>query len=152
MVTFDGVCEAVVESPRGSFVKRRADGRVDFVSPLPCPYNYGSLPGTVGGDGDPVDAVILGPRRRAGEHVRLPVRAEVRFVDEGRDDTKLVLSAKPLGTVERAGLVLFFTVYARAKRLLAWLRNRPGEIAFRGLVLHSQEWRQSSRSAAQRSR
>jgi inorganic pyrophosphatase len=131
----DRTVEAVVEAPRGSFVKRRADGRVDFVSPLPCPYNYGSLPGTVSGDGDPVDAVILGPRRRAGERVRLPVRAEVRFVDEGRDDTKLVLSAESLGAMERAGLVLFFTVYARAKHLLARLRGRGGEIAFRGLVL-----------------
>jgi inorganic pyrophosphatase len=131
----DSDVEAVVEAPRGSFVKRRADGHVDFVSPLPCPYNYGSVPGTVGGDGDPVDAVILGPRRRAGERVRLPVRAEVRFVDEGRDDTKLVLSAEALGAVERVGLVAFFTVYARAKRLLARLRGRSGEIAFRGLVI-----------------
>jgi inorganic pyrophosphatase len=131
----DSAVEAVIEAPRGSFVKRRADGSVDFVSPVPCPYNYGSLPGTVGGDGDPVDAVILGPRRRAGERVRLPVRAEVRFVDEGRDDTKLVLSAGALSVAERAGLVAFFTVYAQAKRLLARLRGRRGEITFRGLVL-----------------
>jgi inorganic pyrophosphatase len=102
---------------------------------VPCPYNYGSLPGTVGGDGDPVDAVILGPRRRAGERVRLPVRAEVRFIDEGRDDTKLVLSAQPLGGLQRAGLWMFFTVYAQAKRLLARARGRGGEVAFRGLVL-----------------
>ena len=133
----DIAVEAVVEAPRGSFVKRRADGRVDFVSPVPCPYNYGSLPGTVGGDGDPVDAVILGPRRRAGERVRLPVRAEVRFVDEGRDDTKLVLSAQPLGGLQRAGLWTFFTIYAQAKRLLARVRGRGGEIAFRGLVIRS---------------
>jgi inorganic pyrophosphatase len=133
----DIAVEAVVEAPRGSFVKRRADGRVDFVSPVPCPYNYGSLPGTVGGDGDPVDAVILGPRRRVGERVRLPVRAEVRFVDEGRDDTKLVLSAQPLGGLQRAGLWMFFTVYAQAKRLLARVRGRGGEIAFRGLVIRS---------------
>ena len=36
--------EVVVEIPRGSFLKRGSSGRVDFVSPLPCPFNYGSVP------------------------------------------------------------------------------------------------------------
>jgi inorganic pyrophosphatase len=128
------VTVAVIECPRGSFVKRRADGAIDFVSPLPCPYNYGSLPGTVGGDGDPVDAIVLGPRLAAGTRVSLPVVAEVDFVDEGLVDTKLVLSARAaLSARERAGLHAFFTCYALAKRGLARLRGRHGEIAFRGV-------------------
>jgi inorganic pyrophosphatase len=125
--------EAVIEAPKGTFVKRRADGSVDFVSPLPCPYNYGSVPGTRGGDGDPVDVIVLGPRLHAGARVRLPVVAEVDFVDDGQDDTKLVLSPRPLTAAERRGLERFFRVYARAKRVLALARGRRGEIAFRGV-------------------
>ena len=36
--------EVVIEIPRGSFLKRGSSGRIDFVSPLPCPFNYGSAP------------------------------------------------------------------------------------------------------------
>jgi len=32
------------------------------VSPLPCPFNYGSVPQFVGLEGDLLDAVVLGPR------------------------------------------------------------------------------------------
>lgn len=125
--------EAVIESPRGTFVKRRADGTIDFVSPLPCPYNYGCLPGTTGGDGDPIDAIVLGPRLAAGTRVRLPVVAEVDFVDEGRTDTKLVLAAAPLSRAQAGGLTAFFCVYAVAKRSLARLRGRSREVSFRGI-------------------
>jgi inorganic pyrophosphatase len=127
------VAHAVIECPRGSFVKRRSDGTIDFVSPLPCPYNYGSLPGTTGGDGDPIDAIVLGPRLPAGTRVSWPVVAEVDFIDEGRVDTKLVLSPTSLSARERRGLHAFFTCYALAKRGLARLRGRRGEISFRGL-------------------
>jgi inorganic pyrophosphatase len=65
--------------------------------------------------------------------VHLPVVAEVDFVDEGRIDTKLVLSAAPLSDAQRRGLELFFRVYAWSKRRLAQLRRRRGEIAFRGV-------------------
>ncbi|MFY0541612.1 hypothetical protein [Nannocystis pusilla] len=39
-------CRVKIEYPRWSVVKRRSDGSVDFVSPLPCPYNYGHVPGS----------------------------------------------------------------------------------------------------------
>jgi inorganic pyrophosphatase len=58
--------DVVIEVPLGSFIKRRDDGRVDFVSPVPCPFNYGSVPDTLSGDGDRVDAVVLGPRLPRG--------------------------------------------------------------------------------------
>jgi inorganic pyrophosphatase len=125
---------AVVELPRGSFVKRRADGSVDFVSPLPCPWNYGYLPGTTSGDGDPIDAVILGRRRAAGSAVELEVVGEVDFVDEGRPDPKLVLSDHPLTALEERGIRMFFRAYARAKGWLARARGRSGVMAFRGLA------------------
>jgi hypothetical protein len=32
--------DVVIEVPRGSFVKRGSSGSIDFISPLPCPFNY----------------------------------------------------------------------------------------------------------------
>ena len=55
------------------------------------------------------------------------------FVDEGLVDTKLVLSPRPLTGAERAGIVAFFVAYALAKRGLARLRGRKGEVRFRGI-------------------
>jgi inorganic pyrophosphatase len=54
--------EVVIEIPRGSFLKRGWDGSVDFISPFPCPFNYGAIQDYIGGDGDLLDAVVLGPR------------------------------------------------------------------------------------------
>ena len=34
--------EVVIEAPCGNFLKRGSAGHVDFVSPLPCPFNYGA--------------------------------------------------------------------------------------------------------------
>ncbi len=126
---------AIVEVPRGSFVKRELHQgrRIDFVSPLPSPFNYGCVPDRAGNDGDPLDAVILGPRLPLGAEVELPVVARVRFVDAGSDDTKLVLSAAPLSPGQRRTLVTFFRLYARAKGLLNRLRRAGGPTRFEGL-------------------
>ncbi|HPF59134.1 MAG TPA: hypothetical protein PK820_10110 [Candidatus Competibacteraceae bacterium] len=35
--------EAVIEIPLGSFPKRGSAGQLDFVSPFPCPFHYGSV-------------------------------------------------------------------------------------------------------------
>jgi inorganic pyrophosphatase len=55
--------EVVIEVPRGSFLKRGSTGHVDFVSPLPCPFDYGSAPVYLGLEGDLLDALVL--RHRA---------------------------------------------------------------------------------------
>ena len=126
---------ALVEVPRGSFIKRELHQgqRIDFVSPLPSPFNYGFLPGVPGDDGDPVDAVIMGPRLAMGAEVTLPVVARVRFLDAGVDDTKLVPSSTALTPAERRALVLFFRLYARAKGLLNLVRGAGGPTRYLGL-------------------
>ena len=63
--------EVVIEVPRGSFVKRGSTGHVDFVSPLPCPFNYGSVPSHIGLEGDLLDALVLGPRLPLGTRIRV---------------------------------------------------------------------------------
>jgi inorganic pyrophosphatase len=106
-------------------VKWKADGRIDFVSPIPCPFNYGRIDGVVSADGDPLDAIVLGPRLRSGTRISLQQRATVQFVDAGRDDPKVVLSAHPLSLVDRARIRAFFTAYVLAKRVLNRVRGKP---------------------------
>jgi inorganic pyrophosphatase len=123
-----------IEVPRLGFVKPRARGGIDFVSPLPCPYNYGSVVGTKASDGDPIDALIMGARLRRGTRVRARVVAVMGFVDAGDDDPKLVCSDAPLTPRERAGIERFFRVYAVAKRALSAVRGRHGSTRCLGWV------------------
>jgi inorganic pyrophosphatase len=132
---FPEFVELVVEVPRFGFVKRRDDGRIDFVSPWPCPFNYGSVPNTVGGDGDREDALLLGPRVSRGTRVRAPVVARVAFVDAGLQDAKWICSHASLSEAELRSVAAFFVVYARAKRLLYLLRGGVrGETRYAGIT------------------
>ena len=118
--------EVLVEIPRGSFLKRGSTGHIDFVSPLPCPFNYGSVPTHIGLEGDLLDAVVLGPRLAAGTRVRVAVRGAVTLTDRGMSDDKLICSAAPLLPAQRRSVLRFFRLYARCKGLLNFWRCRPG--------------------------
>ena len=97
-----------IEVPRGSFVKRDGRGRIAFLSPLPCPFNYGSVPGLTAGDGEWRDAVVLGPRLGRGTRIEVPVRGVIAFIDAGREDFKLNLQFEaPFGSGSKAGAAVF---------------------------------------------
>jgi inorganic pyrophosphatase len=127
------VIDVIIDVPLGGFVKRTDAGTIDFVSPAPCPFNYGSVPDTRSGDGDRLDAVVLGPRLARGARVRMNVVGRVRFTDAGQDDPKLICSDRPLGRLDRAKVTTFFVLYARAKALLNWVRGKAGPTRFDGL-------------------
>jgi inorganic pyrophosphatase len=116
-----------IELPAWSFVKRRADGAVDLVSPLPCPWAYGALPEVAGGDGDPLDAIVLDVSGRRGESVPTIVQGVVRFTDAGQIDDKLVCAQRPPTARERAAVVGFLRGFAAVKRGVQRLRGRRGE-------------------------
>jgi inorganic pyrophosphatase len=118
--------EVVIEIPRGDFSKRTSSGRVDFVSPFPCPFNYGSADAYMGSDGDFLDAVVLGPRVRRGTRMMARVFGAVRVIDRGVPDDKLICSDGPIGPVQRFLILLFFRFYSVCKRLLYLLRGCPG--------------------------
>jgi len=124
--------QVIIEIPRGSFIKRGTSGCVDFVSPFPCPFNYGSVHDYVGGDGDLLDAVVLGPRLSHGERVEVEVQGAVGFTDRGIYDDKLICSPRPLRPLYRQLVLLFFHFYALCKRLLNLYRGRPGRTVCEG--------------------
>ena len=122
----------VIDVPRGSFIKRHDDGAVDFVSPIPCPFNYGHVPGTLADDGDALDAVVLGAKLPLGSTVTITTRARVDFIDAGCHDPKWVCADTPLSGVQRLQVAGFFRVYALAKRLINGVRGKKGSTRYLG--------------------
>jgi inorganic pyrophosphatase len=124
--------DVVIEIPRGSFLKRGSTGHIDFISPLPCPFNYGSVPSHIGMEGDLLDAVVLGPRLALGTRVRIKVWDAVTLTDRGMSDDKLICSDHAPTVSQRRDVLRFFHFYAKCKGLLNIWRRRPGRNACEG--------------------
>lgn len=122
-----------IEVPRGSLIKWGSDGEVDFISPVPAPFNYGSVPGSTSADGEAADAVVLGPRLPRHHRGTWRIVGVVRFLDNGVRDDKLICSHTAMRAWDRLALRLFFTAYAALKRTAGVLTGR-GESAYQGLV------------------
>lgn len=121
-----------VEIPAGGFTKYEIgeDGLVHvdrfLAMPVAYPANYGSLPQTLAGDGDPLDALVLTRAPlQPGVLVRFRPIGVLRMIDAGEDDQKLigvpvdevdpawsaVEEVGQLPQIERARIEAFFRVY-----------------------------------------
>lgn len=125
--------EIEIETPQFGFIKRTSSGAIDFISPIPSLFNYGFVPDTRAADGDPQDALLLGPRRTRGQRAISCLQGRVAFIDAGERDDKLVCKSGALNSAERCAIAVFFTAYAHFKRALNALRGRSGETAYGGL-------------------
>lgn len=122
----------LVEIPAGGTIKyeTRGDGLlfVDrFLSmPVAYPANYGSLPGTLAGDGDPLDALVLTRVPvRPGALLRFRPIGVLRMRDGGETDEKIIgvpvdavdptyAAIRDIGDlpgIERERIEAFFRVY-----------------------------------------
>ncbi len=94
----DGWVEAMVEIPRGSRNKYEYDHerhvfKLDRVlySSVHYPTDYGFIPGTLGGDGDPLDVlVIVEEPNFPGCHVRMRPIGTLVMTDENGEDEKIL--------------------------------------------------------------
>jgi inorganic pyrophosphatase len=108
----DGTVNAYIEIPRGDRRKWEVDMRrnaraVDRVLPESIggyPVNYGFVPQTVSYDGDPFDALVLGPALDGGRTVRGIVVGLMYMEDEKGLDSKVVLSVPGADGQPRHGL------------------------------------------------
>jgi inorganic pyrophosphatase len=126
------IVDVVIEVPRGSFLKRGSNNHVDFVSPMPCPYNYGSVPTHIGLEGDLLDALVLGPRLPLRTTVRVTAWGAVTVMDRGMVDDKLICSGTRLTSAERKAVLRFFRIYAMCKGMLNACRGQSGRNACDG--------------------
>jgi inorganic pyrophosphatase len=108
-VNADGTVNAVIEIPTGSVAKWEVhsddgnlhwdvkDGKPRLVEYLGYPTNYGMVPrtrldeATLGGDGDPLDILLLGDALPRGSVVPVKVIGVVKFTDSGERDDKLLV-------------------------------------------------------------
>ena len=136
-----------VEIPAGTSVKYEiGDDGLVFVDrvlsmPVAYPANYGSMPRTLAGDGDPLDALVLTRQPlHPGVLVRFRPVAVLRMTDKGEQDEKIIgvpvdqvdptyagiRDVTDLPAIERQRIEAFFRVYkdlpegGNAVRLAGW--------------------------------
>lgn len=87
----------LIEIPKGSSNKYEYDEqldvlRLDFVfTDLEIPFNYGSIAGTLGGDGDPQDAIVLSTYPLVpGTVVTCKTVGFLEALDRGEVDNKMI--------------------------------------------------------------
>ena len=105
---------------------------MDFVSPLPCPFNYGAVPRWVGLEGDLLDALVLGPRAPLGGRLEVPSWGAIVLTDRGLVDHKLVCSAQRPSDAQMRFVLRFFHFYAACKAALNLFRGQSGRNACDG--------------------
>lgn len=95
-----------VTKPDGKLAWEVRDGTPRVVQYLGYPGNYGMIPRTLlpkeaGGDGDPLDVLVLGPALKRGSCARVRVIGVLELLDGGEQDDKLlgVMPGTPLGHV-----------------------------------------------------
>ena len=106
----DGTINAVVEIEAGSVEKWEVNKKGDelihtlkdnqkrLIDYLPYPYNYGFIPQTLmplneGGDGDPLDIIIIGPAIKKGSIIKVKVIGTMIMRDNSELDSKVIALA-----------------------------------------------------------
>ncbi len=121
-VNVDGTVNVVIEIPAGTIAKymvelksgnielEQKNGAPRFVQYLGYPCNYGNIPRSVllkskGGDGDAIDALVLGPSVPTGSVVRGRAIGILGLMDTGEKDDKVVVVMEngPFANVKSIG-------------------------------------------------
>ncbi|MEM0997301.1 MAG: inorganic diphosphatase [Bacteroidota bacterium] len=84
-----------VDKATGDLAWERRNGKPRIVQYLGYPGNYGMVPQTLlpksaGGDGDPLDALLLGDAQPRGAVIPVRIIGVLRLLDGGEQDDKLI--------------------------------------------------------------
>lgn len=103
----DGTINAIIEIPTGSLDKwevNKTNGKLEWeikdgkprkVNYLGYPGNYGMIPRTLlpkelGGDGDPLDIIVLGESVERGSVIECKIIGALKLLDNNEQDDKLI--------------------------------------------------------------
>lgn len=106
-ISADGHVNAIIEVPAGTIQKweiNKLSGEIEqeligekarIINYIGYPGNYGMIPQTLlpkekGGDGDPLDILVLGPPEGRGSIIKCKVIGVLFLLDEGAQDDKLI--------------------------------------------------------------
>ncbi len=138
---------AVIEIPAGTnnkiewdpssrqFLVNQVNGQDRVIDFLPYPGNYGFIPGTLmdearGGDGDPLDVLVLCPSMPTASVVNIKPIAALVLEDNGEIDTKIIaLPADPAARSLQADSFIDFMLRYDAARLIIeeWFLSYKGD-------------------------
>ena len=113
-VNDDGNVNALIEIPAGTLEKWEynkstedielefIDNKPRIISYLGYPANYGMIPETIlpkeyGGDGDPLDVIVIGPPEQRGSLVKCKIIGVLYLIDNFEKDDKLIAISRKSG-------------------------------------------------------
>jgi inorganic pyrophosphatase len=150
----DGSVNAVIEIPTGTIEKwevNKKDGSLKWefekgkprvVKYLGYPGNYGMIPRTIlpkelGGDGDPLDVIVLGPAVPRGSVVRAKLIGVLKLLDGGEQDDKLIAVLENTPMYEINSIQEMNSKFIGVSKIIeTWFVNYkgPGELSSKGFA------------------
>lgn len=145
----------VVEIPAGTnhkiefnkqsltFETNQVNGQDRIIEFLSYPCNYGFIPSTLqnkaaGGDGDPLDVMVIGESRETGTILKIIPIAVIHMTDNGeRDDKIIAIPADPFArTINAQDFASLSTRYPSIIQILElWMSSYKG-----GNLIQIEEW------------
>lgn len=115
------IFEAFIETSKGSAKKYQLkNGKLVFDETFPkgfnLPANYGFIPGTMSGDGDPLDVFVFSKPIKPKTKLKIRPIGIMRVLDDGERDDKII--AVPANSKRKT--------YPK-KKLLYWTEHYKGE-------------------------
>ena len=141
----DGSINVVIEIPAGTIEKwevEKSDGSLKWtfesgqprtVNYLPYPGHYGMIPATLlskenGGDGDPLDAIVLGPAVPRGSVVKAKILGVLKLFDNGEKDDKVLAVMEESPMYEANTLIELVEGYPGVINIIElWFSNYKGQ-------------------------
>jgi len=156
----NGNVNAIVEIPAGTNLKYEYDsgdkrfkpnqvnGEDRIVNYLPYPVNYGFIPSTImdknkGGDGDPLDVLVICPALETGTVVEVIPLALMKLFDAGEQDHKIVAipACKDMQTVKAASYKELDSLYFGLKSIIElWFLNYKGKNITTGVEWYDEKY------------
>jgi inorganic pyrophosphatase len=121
----------------GEMEKDYKDGKERIIQFLPYPGNYGFIPETLAGDGDPIDLIDLDEAKERGELKEVRIIGALNFEDKKEEDIKFI-GASPNGTFGHIQSIeqLLLEKPAVLEIIKSWFLNykKPGKMVFYGYI------------------
>jgi inorganic pyrophosphatase len=121
----------------GEMEKDYKDGKERIIQFLPYPGNYGFIPETLAGDGDPIDVIDLDEAEKRGKLKEVRIIGALNFEDKKEEDIKFI-GVSPNGTFGHIQSIeqLLLKKPAVLEILKSWFLNykKPGKMVFYGYI------------------
>ena len=128
----------------GEIEKDYKDGKERIIQFLPYPGNYGFIPETLAGDGDPIDVIDLDEAEKRGELKEVRIIGALNFEDKKEEDIKFI-GVSPNGTFGHIHSIeqLLMEKPAVLEIIKSWFLNykKPGKMVFYGYIDRSESVR-----------